>query len=94
VFFTSIAWATSSAAHAVDVPSGKHAFLFDGAVVAEVSAGPDTGRFVASHFRLDDAHPVTSPDYRGRMETWSLVERDGKTVRKLGAAEAARLGRR
>lgn len=58
----------------------------------EVSQGADAGRFVASHFRLDDTYPVTSPKYRGRRMMWSLVTRTGKTLRKLSEVEAARLG--
>jgi len=92
LFFTSAAWVTSTAAHAVELATGRESFLFDGAVEIEVAQGPDAGRFVASHFRLDDVYPVSSPKYRGRMVMWSLVTRAGKLLRKLTEAEAARLG--
>lgn len=92
VFFTSDAWVTSTAAHVVEVGTGRESFLFDGSVEVEVTQGPDAGRFVASHFRLDDVYPVSSPKYRGRRVTWSLVTRTGKTLRKLSEAEASRLG--
>lgn len=92
VFFTSAAWVTSTAAHVVELDTGRETFLFDGSVEVEVTQGPETGRFVASHFRLDDVYPVSSPKYRGRRVTWSLVTRTGKTLRKLSEAEASRLG--
>jgi hypothetical protein len=92
VFFTSAAWATSTAAHVVELGTGRESFLFDGSIEVEVTRGPDTGRFVASHFRLDDVYPVSSPKYRGRRVTWSLVTRTGKTLRKLSREEAASLG--
>ncbi len=92
VFFTSAAWVTSTAAHVVELATGRETFLFDGAVEVEVSKGTEAGRFVASHFRLDDVYPVSSPKYRGRMVMWSLVTRTGKTLRKLSETEAARLG--
>ena len=92
LFFTSAAWVTSTAAHVVEVSTGRETFLFDGAVEVEVSKGPDVGRYVASHFRLDDVYPVSSPKYRGRMVMWSLVTRTGKTLRKLSEVEAQRMG--
>lgn len=92
VFFTSAAWVTSTAAHVVELATGRETFLFDGAVEVEVTKGPEAGRFVASHFRLDDVYPVSSPKYRGRMVMWSLVTRTGKIMRKLSEAEAQRLG--
>lgn len=86
VFFTSTGWVTSPAAHSVELATGKEAFLFDGAVVAAVGKN-----FLASHYRLDDQYRIDSPKYRGRMETWSLVTRTGRIIRKVSDAEATRL---
>jgi hypothetical protein len=94
LYFTSAAWVTSSAAHVVELATGRRTFLFDGAIVGPVTTGRDAGNYVASHFRLDAENPVSSPKYRGRMETWSLVSKDGKTVRKLSEKEAATLAAR
>ncbi len=87
LFFTTAGWVTSPAAHSVELATGKEAFLFDGAIVAPVGKH----QYLASNFRLDDAHPVTSPKYRGRIETWSLVTRAGRLIRKVSEAEAERL---
>ena len=89
LFFTTTGWATSPAAHAVELATGKERFLFDGAITAPLAKG----QYLATHFRLDDAFPVTSPQYRGRRESWSIVTRDGRTVRKLSEEEAQALRR-
>lgn len=86
LFFTTTGWVTSPAAHSVGLATGKEAFLFDGAVVAAVGEN-----FLASHYRLDAQYPVDSPKYRGRMESWSLVTRAGRLLRKVTEAEATRL---
>ncbi len=91
LFFTTSAWVTSRAAHAVQIDSRNESYLFDGRVVAPIARGPHAGMYLAAHFRLDPDHPVDSPKYRGRMETWSLVTRAGKTVRRLTDAEAEKL---
>jgi hypothetical protein len=91
LFFTSAGWVTSPAAHAVDVATRAERFLFDGSVLGPVAKGADQDKFVAWHFRLDEQHPIDSPRYRGRMSSWSLVTREGRTVRKLQQAEAERL---
>lgn len=91
LFFTTSAWVTSRAAHAVQIDGGKESFLFDGRVVAPITRGPHAGMYLAAHFRLDPDHPVDSPQYRGRIETWSVVTRAGKAVRRLSDAEAAKL---
>ena len=83
LFFTTTGWVTSPAAHSVELATGKETFLFDGAIRAPVGKN-----YLAAHFRLDDAHPVSSPDYRGRIETWSLVSRTGRLIRKVADAEA------
>ena len=87
LYFTAGGWATSPAAHRLDLRTGAQKFLFDGAVVARTA----DGHLVASHFRIDTKYPVSSPKYRGRMETWSLVTRDGQVVRALSEGEAKRL---
>ncbi len=87
LFFTTTGWVTSPAAHAVELATGKETFLFDGAIVAPVGRG----QYLACHFRIDTRYPVTSPKYRGRMETWSLVTRGGKKLRDVSDAETQRL---
>lgn len=82
LYFTSEAWATSSAAHAVDLATGKQRFLVDGQII-EVQKD---GNLVATHMRLDDEFPVDSPKYRGRIETSSVITPEGKLVKKLGAS--------
>lgn len=84
LFFTTTGWVTSPAAHSVELATGKERFLFDGAITAPLAKG----QYLATHFRLDDAFPVTSPKYRGRIESWSIVTRDGRTVKKLSEEEA------
>ncbi len=93
LFFSSAAWVTSGAAHVVDLATGKEKFLFDGAVEAAIVSGAYKGSYLANHFRLDQAHPISSPQYRGRMMSWSVVSKDGKTIRKLTDAEAKRIAR-
>lgn len=90
VYFTTEGWVTSLAAQALDVATGQRHFLFDGVVKEVVAAGPFKGHLVAEHYRLDPDYPVSSPKYRGRMETWSLSTPAGKTVRPLPADEGAR----
>lgn len=90
LYFTSSAWVTSGAAHAVDVATGAERFLVDGTVVAVITTGPYAGNLLALHYRLDDAHPVDSPDYRGRMDMWSVIRPDGSSVRRLPEDDAAR----
>lgn len=85
LYFSAAAWVTSSAAHAVDLASGTERFLVDGAVESEIESGPYAGMLLASHFRLDDKHPVDSPDYQGRIEMWSVITKEGKEVRRLPA---------
>lgn len=87
LFFTAGGWVTSPAAHRFDLRTGVEKFLFDGAVVARTAAG----QLIATHFRIDTKYPVTSPRYRGRIESWSLVTRDGRIVRPLTEANAKRL---
>jgi hypothetical protein len=90
LYFTSSAWVTSAAAHAVDVRTGKERFIVDGAIVRPLTSGPFKGNLLATHYRLDSAHPVGSPAYRGRMESWSVISPAGKTVKKLPEDDAAR----
>ena len=90
LFFTTTGWVTSTAAHAVELATGQERFLFDGAIKAPITRGPDAGRYVAAHFRLDDAHPIESPRYLGRVESWSVVTAAGKTVRKISETEASK----
>lgn len=91
LFFTTSAWVTSRAAHSVQIDGGKESYLFDGRVVAPITRGPHAGMYLAAHFRLDPDHPIDSPKYRGRIETWSVVTRAGKTVRRVRDAEAEKL---
>ena len=89
LYFTSAAWVTSGAAHAVDIATGTQRFLFDGSVAAVITEGPYKGHLLASHFRLDH-HPIDSPKYRGRIETWTVESVQGTTIAKLPEDEAAR----
>lgn len=82
LYFTTAAWVTSPAAHAVDIATGKTHFLFDGAIASPITRGVHRGMLLAWHLRLDNT-PIESPNYRGRIETWSVVTPDGKTVRTL-----------
>ena len=84
LFFTTTGWVTSPAAHSVELATGKERFLFDGAITAPLAKG----QYLAVHYRLDDAFPVRSPKYRGRMESWSIVTRDGRRVKKVSVEEA------
>jgi hypothetical protein len=90
VYFSTSAWVTSSAAHAVSLTTGVETFLTDGTVLEVLTKGKHAGKLVMSHFRLDDVYPASSPKYRGRMETYSVVDRSGKTILKLPEDAAAR----
>ena len=90
LYFTTAAWVTSGAAHAIDLRTGRERFLFDGTVAAVIENGPYRGMLLASHFRLDPLHRVDSPKYRGRVETWTVESPDGKTLRSLPEDSAAR----
>lgn len=93
LYFTSIGWVTSGAAHVVELASGRERFLVDGSIRREIAAGPYAGALLAAHWRLDDLHPVDSPDFEGRIEMLTIVSRDGKLVRRLpsDAKEAERV---
>jgi hypothetical protein len=90
LYFTSSAWVTSGAAHAVEIATGKERYLVDGSIQRVLVDGPYKGNLLASHYRLDDAHPIDSPDYRGRMVVFSVVSPTGKTIAKLPEDEKAR----
>ena len=90
LFFTTTGWVTAPAAHSVELATGQERFLFDGAITLPLAKG----RYLATHFRLDDAFPVTSPKYRGRIESWSIVTRDGRTVKRVSEKEAKALSAR
>ncbi len=90
VYFTTPAWVTSTAAHAVEVATGKTRFLFDGVVERVLPDGLHAGKLLASHYRLDTKYPVESPKYRGRMETWTIATPEGKTVLTLPDDERLR----
>ncbi len=90
LYFTSAGWVTSSAAHAVELATGKERFLVDGAIEAVLEAGPYKGMLLANHFRLDDTYSIESPKYRGRMAMWSVLTPAGKTVRRLPEEGGAR----
>lgn len=83
LFFTSRAWVTSDAVHAVDLASGASRYLTDGLFVQVIEQGPFRGRLFVLHYRLDDRHPVGSADYRGRIPQSSILEESGRLVRKL-----------
>lgn len=89
LYFTSAAWVTSPALHVVDLRTGEERFLVDGALERVIATGPYAGMLLAVHFRLDDAHPIESEEYRGRIETHSILSSDGKTVQRLPEDEGA-----
>ena len=91
LFFTARVLVHGDAAHVVSLVTGKETFLFDGAVEGAIVKGRDKGHYLASHLRLDTEHPVSSKKYRGRMTTFDIVSKEGKTIRKLGEAEARKI---
>ena len=90
LYFTSAAWVTSGAAHMLDLRTGKERFLIDGAVIEAPEVGPFRGRLVVSSFRIDDKHSVESPQYRGRMEVWTVIDKYGHLVKRLPEDEKER----
>ena len=90
LYFTTTAWVTSGAAHAVDIATSSERFLVDGAVVRVLNDGPFKGNLLATHYRLDDVYSVDSPKYRGRMETWSVLSPTGKELKRLPESDVAR----
>jgi hypothetical protein len=88
VYFSSQAWATSRAAHAVDLDGSNLRFLTDGVVVEELAEGPYVGKLLAVHSRLDDAHPFTSVAYRGRVDVFTLLTPNGKLFMRLPEDQA------
>jgi hypothetical protein len=90
LYFVSAGWVTAGAAHVVDLKTGKERFLVDGAVEEAPSSGPFKGKLVVVSMRLDPEHSVESAQYRGRIEVWTVVDRQGHTVRRLPEDEKAR----
>jgi hypothetical protein len=83
IFFGGDGWATSPAAYALDLVSGKERFLYDG-VTSEILPN---GNLVAWHFRIEWNSKGES---EGRQEIWTLNDPDGKELRKLPKNDAAR----
>lgn len=83
IFFQTSAWATSWAAHALDLVSGKERFLYDGATQEVLP----NGNLVANHFRLVWNKAGES---EGRQEVWTLNDPDGKELRTLPTNALAR----
>jgi hypothetical protein len=89
LYFTSSAWAVSTAAHVVEIATGHERFLTDGAILSVLASGPYKGKLLASHFRLDADHPIGSPDYQGRVPSWDVLDTDGHRLVKLPDDEKA-----
>jgi len=87
LFFTTSLTPHTALAYALDLTTGKVTLLFDGTVEAAIVRGRYAGHYLASHTRLDREHPVSSKAYRGRMTTWDIVTKAGKTVRALRGDE-------
>jgi hypothetical protein len=75
IYFMADKWATSPAAYALNVATGKATLLFDG-VVTEVRPN---GNLVAQHFRIVWNKGMSE----GRQEMWTLNDKNGKELRKL-----------
>ena len=90
LYFSSSAWVTSACIHRVDLETKKELSLGDGEPIRVLEAGPYKGALLALHFRLDPVHTVDSPKYRGRMEMWTVLSPEGKTLRTLPENEKAR----
>jgi hypothetical protein len=90
LFFTTDAWVVSTAAHAVEVATGKEWFVVDGRIVEELDRGPYKGSLLGEHFRLDEEHAIDSPGYTGRGVVHTVVDWRGKKLKKLPADELAR----
>jgi hypothetical protein len=90
LYFSVDAWATSQAAHALDLTTGKERFLVDGWVGSVITKGPYKGMLWVDHLRLDPVHDVDSPKYRGRMPTASIMTPDGQVVREVPEGVRAR----
>jgi hypothetical protein len=90
VFFSTQAWATSQAAHGVEVATGKEWFIVDGAILEELDRGPYMGSLLGEHYRLDDQHEIGSPGYTGRGVVYTIVDWRGKTLKRLPDDENAR----
>lgn len=90
VFFATSAWVVSPAAHGVEVATGKEWFIVDGSIIEELDHGPFKGSLYATHFRLDDEHPVGDIGYLGRNVTQTVVDWHGKKLRRLPDNEKER----
>jgi hypothetical protein len=90
LFYASQTYAVSRGAYGIEVATGKSFFIVDGEILEELDRGPYKGSLYASHFRLDDEHPVGSPQYTGRGVVHSVVDWNGKTLKKLPGDELAR----
>ena len=88
VFFTTDAWAVSRAAHGVEVATGKEYFITDGNIIEELERGPYKGSLYASHYRLDEDHPLGSPGYTGRGVVTDIIDWHGQRLAKVPDGES------
>ena len=78
VYFTSAAWATSSAIHVLDLRTGKSTFLFAGVDVDVIQHGRYSG------FLIGTTDPLTKG---GRITVYWLLDADGRRVKRIGNSE-------
>jgi hypothetical protein len=90
LYFSTDRWATSKEGFALDLTTGKELSLDDGLVLEVLARGPYRGMLVVEYFRLDRLHDVSSPKYRGRVITESILRPDGTVVRELPEDARAR----
>ena len=91
LYFTSDAWATAPAAHAVNLRTRVQRFLSDGSVVQTIERGSFRGKLLIGRSRLDSAHPANSPLYTGRTIEWAIIDpASRKTLARLPSDEQAR----
>ncbi len=81
LYFTSAAWGTETAAHALDLATGKERSLDGGRVVRVLTRGPEKGNLVIQSTETDRDHDVNSPEYLGRIPIQSIARPDGTFVR-------------
>ena len=90
LYFVSNAWATESAAHSVELATGRERFIHSGRVGAVLGGGPWKGMLYVATTGLDEAYPIGSPKYAGRIAFFYVVSPAGKTLKRLPEDDAAR----
>jgi hypothetical protein len=83
LYFTSDAWVTSEAAHAVDLRTGMERFIKDGAIVRTIEKGPYAGSLLLSHYRIVWKDVDGSTESGGRQPGASIISPSGKTLKTM-----------